>query len=255
MNAVNPFAPLSLYRDFSELSPTARKVVMAYGGPERWLSAKSISASVTVSGLLFRLWKRRITPPGMLLTIDPHRPFAMLAPINKYGDTGTFDGLDVRTHAPNGVLLGENRDTRGLFPAKGGRRLKWSELDITYFLGYAFWGYFTLPLLLMRRDVEWTEVEEGVLEAVFPDHLPAHSSTQRYWFDTTTWLLVRNDYHPGVVTSDQKAWVANVVTEHGGSNGVPYTSRRAVTPTKGRYGQPLPFPRVVGIAVDDWIMA
>ena len=246
---------MTIYRDFSELSPTAQKVVMAYGGPERWLAATSISARVTLSGLLFRLWKRRITPPNTLLTIDPHRPYASLIPLNKGGDSGTFDGPDVRMHSASGHLLGENRDTRGMFPAKGGRRLKWSELDLTYFLGYAFWGYFTLPLLLMRRDVAWTEIEDGVLEAVFPDHLPAHSSTQRYWFDTSTYLLHRNDYHPGVVTSDQKAWVANVVSEHGVADGIPFTCLRGVTPTKGRYGDPLPFPRVVGIAVDDWVMA
>lgn len=252
---MTPEATRALYRDCAELSPTAQKVVRAYGGAERWLAANSISARVTLSGLLFRLWKRRITPPNTLLTIDPHRPFASFAPFNGGGDTAIFDGPDVRMQAPDGTLLDEQRDIRVLFPTKGGRRLKWSELDLTYFLGYAFWGYFTLPLLLMRRDVQWTEIEDGVLEAVFPEHLPSHSSTQRYWFDTTTYLLRRNDYHPGVVTSDPKAWVANVVTEHAQADGVPFTCRRGVTPTKGRYGNPLPFPRVVGIAVDSWTMA
>jgi hypothetical protein len=69
-------------------------------------------------------------------------------------------------------------------------------MNLVYFLGYALWGYFTLPYQLLRTDIEWTELRDGLLEVDCGTNLPVHSRIQRFWFDTKTGLLKRNDYTP-----------------------------------------------------------
>ena len=48
------------------------------------------------------------------------------------------------------------------------------------------------------------------------------------------------------------AQVANVVFEHGESNGVGYTSKRRVKLTPAQYGWVLPFPDFITIDVEKW---
>jgi len=71
---------------------------------------------------------------------------------------------------------------------------KWNRLNLVYFLGYAFWGYYFLPHQLMRTDIEWTELGDGLLQADFGTNLPVHSRIQRFWFDKKSGLLRRNDW-------------------------------------------------------------
>src|SRR5437879_12835196 len=73
---------------------------------------------------------------------------------------------------------------------------KWDRMNLVYFLGYAFWGYYTLPYRLTRTDIQWTELADGELQADYGTNLPVHSRIQRFWFDTTSGLLRRNDYTP-----------------------------------------------------------
>ena len=47
----------------------------------------------------------------------------------------------------------------------------------------------TLPALLLRSDIHWTELHDGELQADFGTSLPVHSRIQRFWFDTKTGLL------------------------------------------------------------------
>ncbi len=123
-------------------------------------------------------------------------------------------------------------------------------MNLLYFLGYAFWGYYTLPRQLMRTDIEWTELRDGELQAAYGANLPVHSLIQRFWFDTKTGLLRRNDYTP--VAATPSARVANVVFEHAVSNGIPYTSKRRVKTSLQQYGWVLPFPDFITIDVEKW---
>jgi len=120
-----------------------------------------------------------------------------------------------------------------------------------YFLGYAFWSYFSLPYQLMRNDIDWDEIRDGVLEAYFPPELPVHSRLQRFYFDQSG-LLVRNDYHPEMLSVRDDAWAANIVHEHAEWHGIPYPSVRKVGPTFKRFGTPLSLIKMVGMKVDNW---
>src|SRR5262245_38833569 len=127
----------------SSLSATARRAIEAYGGAERWRRARRAEARLTMSGWLFHL-KSRHLPPGARITVELARPFARLEPIDRRGRIGVLDGLDVRLEDGTGAVLDRRAEARRLFPYGGHRALYWDALDLAYFLGYAFWGYFAL---------------------------------------------------------------------------------------------------------------
>ncbi len=230
------------------LSPTAARALKAYGGDAVWKSATSIESTVTVGGLLFQLKGINI-PPHATITVDVERPHTVIAPVDDAGDVGVLDGFSVRIETPGGKVLEQRADARQHLQ-NASVTTKWDRLNLLYFLGYAFWGYYTLPYQLMRSDIEWTELGDGLLQADYGSNLPVHSPIQRFWFDTKTGLLRRNDYTP--VAADPNARVANVVFEHAVSNGIPYTSKRRVKTSLAQYGWVLPAPDFITIDVEAW---
>lgn len=203
------------------LSPTAARALKAYGGQAAWTGATTVESTVTVGGLLFQLKGINI-PAHAKIMVDVQRPHTVIAPVDESGDIGVLDGFSVTIMASDGRILEQRADAREHLQ-NASLATKWDRLNLMYFLGYAFWGYYTLPYQLMRSDIEWTELGDGVLQADFGTDLPVHSRIQRFWFDTNSGLLRRNDYTP--VAADPNARVANVVFEHGVSNGIPYPSK------------------------------
>ena len=230
------------------LSPTAARAVKAYGGEAVWRDATTVESTVTVGGLLFQL-KGASIPPHAKITVDVRRPHTVIDPVDDSGDTGVLDGFSVMIVAPNGKVLEQRADAREHLQ-NASISTKWDRLNLVYFLGYAFWGYYTLPYQLLRSDIEWTELHDGLLQADYGTNRPVHSRIQRFWFDKNSGLLRRNDYTPVAAARDARA--ANVVFEHGASNGIPYTSKRRVKISLGQYGWVLPFPDFITIDVERW---
>jgi hypothetical protein len=224
------------------------RVIRAYGGATRWESARAASGNVRLGGQLFKL-KHLALPPSMEITTQLRHPHARLDPIDAAGNVGLFEGTNVWLESPDGVVV-ERRDNvrASLLGAHAGRG--WDALDLTYFLGYAFWGYNALIPWLLRDDIARQTLAPGVLELNLPEGTPAHCLTQRFHFASGSALLTRNDYHPDVVTSDPNRWVANIVRRHYHWHGIPYPSRRRVKLSPG--GKVLPFPTFVSIDVSDW---
>jgi hypothetical protein len=231
-----------------ELSPTAARALRAYGGEAVWKDATAVESTVTVGGLLFQLKGINI-PPHARITVDVQRPHTVIEPVDDFGDIGVLDGFSVMIVAPGGRILEQRADAREHLQ-NASLSTKWDRLNLLYFLGYAFWGYYTLPHQLMRTDIEWTALGDGVLQADYGTDLPAHSRIQRFWFDVTTGLVRRNDYTPVAATPDAR--VANVIFEHRVSNGIPYTSQRRVKLSLTQYGWVLPSPDFITIDVESW---
>jgi len=231
-----------------ELSPTAARALKAYGGETIWKAATTVESIVTVGGLLFQLKGINI-PPHARITVDVRRPHTVIEPVDEAGDVGVLDGFSVMIVAPDGKVLEQRADARDHLQ-NSSLTTKWDRLNLLYFLGYAFWGYYTLPYQLTRADIRWTELGDGVLQADYGTNLPVHSRIQRFWFDTKTGLLRRNDYTP--VAATPSARVANVVFDHATSNGIPYTSKRRVKNSLGQYGWVLPAPDFITIDVERW---
>ena len=230
------------------LSPTAARALKAYGGEAVWSDAVTVESTVTVGGLLFQLKGINI-PPHAKITVDVHRPHTVIDPVDESGDTGVLDGFSVTILSPSGTVLEQRADAREHLQ-NASVSTKWDRLNLVYFLGYAFWGYFSLPSQLTRPDIEWTELNDGLLQADYGRDLPAHSRIQRFWFDKTTGLLRRNDYTPVAAARDARA--AHVIFEHGISKGVPYPSKRRVKMSLAQYGWVLPFPDFITIDVERW---
>lgn len=230
------------------LSPTAARALKAYGGEAVWKTATTVESTVTVGGLLFQLKGINI-PAHAKINVAVHVPHTVIDPVDESGDIGVLDGFHVMVETRDGKLLEQRADAREHLQNES-LTTKWDRLDLLYFLGYAFWGYYTLPNQLMRTDITWTELSDGILQAAYGTELPVHSRIQRFWFDTKTGFLRRNDYTP--VVADPNARVANVVFEHGMSNGIQYTSKRRVKTTVTQYGWVLPFPDFITIDVEAW---
>ena len=231
-----------------EVSPTAARALKAYGGEAVWKAATTVQSTVTVGGLLFQLKGINI-PPHAQITVDVQRPHTVIDPVDEAGNTGVLDGFSVMIVAPDGKVLEQRADAREHLQ-NSSLTTKWDRLNLLYFLGYAFWGYYTLPYQLTRADIRWTELGDGVLQADYGTNLPVHSRIQRFWFDTKTGLLRRNDYTP--VAATPSARVANVVFDHATSNGIPYASKRRVKNSLGQYGWVLPAPDFITIDVERW---
>ena len=232
-----------------KLSETAAKAIAAYGGVELWRNAVSVETSVSASGLAFIL-KRRPFFSHSKMTMDAHRPFCRFTPIGRDpAITGVLDGGDVRLEDAQGQVIEERRNARSYF--KAGRRLfYWDDLDMSYFANYASWNYFTLPALLLREDIDWSEPEPGRLRAVFPDHIPTHSRVQQFRFNRKTGLLIQHDYTADIISP--LAAAANVVHCHSeNADGLTYPSERVVTP-KSFKGNPLRKPVLIHLYLHDY---
>jgi hypothetical protein len=231
------------------LTETAEKAIAAYGGHTLWQNAKTLEVEVSAKGLAFTL-KRRPFFRHARMVLDVHRPYSTLIPIGRNPSVmGVLDGPDVWLENAEGQVIAERRNAREYF--KIGRRLFWwDDLDMTYFANYASWNYFTLPALLMREDIDWRELEPGLLEARFPDEIPTHSRVQRFRFDLETGRLIQHDYTAQIISP--LAAASNVVLQHAkNSEGVLYPSVRRVTP-KGPKGRPLSGPVLIHLDIHNY---
>ena len=229
------------------LSATADRAVAAYGGGERWRAATAVEATISAGGLAVRTkWRGGFR--NLHVRAEVAQPLVQLRPIDRRGSVGILDGQAVRMEDSRGEVVASRADPRSKFPY-GRRLLWWDRLDLVYFAGYALWNYLTLPALLLREDIGWTEASESTLEARFPPHLPTHSELQRFHFDPATGLLRQHDYTAEVFGGWAKA--AHVVTEHGSWEGIPFPSKRRITPRRPD-GRPRRGPVLVWIEVHSW---
>jgi hypothetical protein len=229
------------------LTQTAARALKAYGGLKLWQSAHHVEAIASARGLAFLLkWRQPFN--HITIRAEVARPCISLQPVNRLQDFGVLDGNLVRLENSSGNILKERKNPREKFPY--GRRLFWWDiLDQVYFAGYAFWNYLTLPALLLRNDIEWTELEPGRLKARFPSSIPTHCPEQFFTFDPETGFLKQHDYTAEVMGTWAKA--ANVVLEHGDWNGIPYPSQRRVTPRR-KDGRPARGPILIAIDIHEW---
>jgi hypothetical protein len=225
----------------------SKLVLEAYGGEDRWRAAHTVDAVVSAAGWAFRL---KFQPPDdhIRVSLAIGRPLARYTPATHSGLTAVLDGRYVRLEDESGRLVEERQDPARFFPY-GRRALWWDALDRAYFSAYALWNYLTFPALLLRDDIEWTELPGSRLHARFTPSVPTHSELQTFYIDPVEGRLLRHDYTAEVFGKWARA--ANVVLEHGESEGIPYPSRRRVTPV-GVGNKPLRAPVLVDIHIHSW---
>ncbi len=227
------------------MSETAKKAVMAYGGPEIWLNAKKIEAEVSVRGLAFLL-KQRPYFKHARINMQVQQPVSSICPIGKHEElTGELNGPNVSLLNSKGELVSSRKDARSKFSSLR-RWLYWDDEDMAYFANYAFWNYFTLPRLLMNSNIKWTEKAPGNLLAEFPDTIPSHSKIQEFYFDKETGLLNQHNYRVDIISKLANA--AHAIQSNESNNSIPFPNSRKVTPMKST-GKPSNGPTLIHIVV------
>ncbi len=230
----------------TEPNELLRRVIDAYGGAARWRAIRQIALRVSARGLAFRMkWRAPMT--RVPAKIDAHQPLVRFFPENGDGLIEVFAGDEVRLERPNGDVVETRPNPQRLFP--GGRRLLWwDRLDQVYFAGYALWNYVTFPALLTRDDIDWQDAGDSTLRARFPSGFPTHSEIQEFHVDPQTSLLTQHDYTASVFGNWAKG--AHCVLAHEEVDGIPFATRRRVTPRR-KDGAAAPFPLLVGIEFNE----
>ena len=206
-----------------------------------------VEAELSAWGWAFRL-KGRSPMRRVRARAKIWQPEIRIRPYGRADRIAVLDGFEVRIENAEGEVLKRRGNGRSRFPSLR-RRFWWDELDQAYFVGYALWNYLTLPALLIRTEIDWTELSPGRLEGVFPPYLPTHCRTQRFEFDIETSLLRQHDYTAEVI--GKRALAAHLVLGHDEWSGIPYPSRRRVTP-RAHDGRPRKRPLLVAIDVHRW---
>jgi hypothetical protein len=239
------------------MSPLLDEVLEAHGGPERWREAQTASARVRSAGLLLRTRVPGTRFADYRLTVELHRPRAVLDPFPRAGERAVYEDGAARIETADGELLESRLDPRpGFFGVSGLRRnLRWDPLDSAYFAGYAMWNYLATPALLTRDEIGTRETEpweeDGEtwrsLEATFPPAIDTHSPRQTFYFDARG-LLRRHDYTAEVVGRWARA--AHYCDEHVQAGGLVFPTRRRVVPV-GVRNRALPGPTLVSLQLTD----
>jgi hypothetical protein len=213
-----------------------------------------VSADLRLSGWAFPLKFQRGAFADYTGTVDTKEPHVVLDPHPEQGMRGVFEpNGDVRIESADGTVLEERKNARTAF---GGRRnIWWDDLDLLYFGGYALWGYVGAPFIFTRPGYEVEEIEpwreDGQvwpgLRVRFPEHIPAHSRDQSYYFGPDG-LIRRNDYTAEVFGRWAKA--AHYCWDYGDFSGFKVPTRRCAMP-RGRGGRPVRAIKIVSIAIDD----
>lgn len=184
-------------------TPLLQAALQACGDPERWDRLTTVRVRLRVRGnLLASKFKSPLLRP-YTVEVSTKKVQAVLSPFGTSGGRGIFAGDTVRIESPAGQLMAARDDAR----AHARAHRFWDDLDLLYFLGYAFWNYVNTPFLFRWDGFQCTELEpwrdpdSGALlrrlQVRFPAGLPTHCPEQVFFFDEQA-TLVRLDYSADV---------------------------------------------------------
>jgi hypothetical protein len=201
------------------------RVLEAHGGRERWAAVPALELRYRAGGLAFASKMRGLRMRPWHARVELGRPHTVLHDYPREGTRGVLEGGDVRIE--DGGVVEARADARAAF--RGPRRLvRWDDLDLLYFSGYAIWGYATFPFHLTLPGVEVEEAGERRLRVRYPAGWPVHSREQDFHFDESG-LLVRNDYTAEVIGG--WAHAVHLSAEHRSFDGLVLPTRRRVHPS------------------------
>lgn len=230
-----------------------QEVLAAHGGLDRWRSVTALTVHGTFGGLLqSRFPGNRMTEVTARVCMSEQR--VVFEGFPDGGHRAVFDRGDVRVETAGGEVITARAQARNAFRGAGAvrRTVRWDALDATYFAGYAWWNYLTLPLLLTRTDLVVTDVgpKRGAhrrrLAVTFPAHLHTHCARQVFHVDGAG-LIRRHDYTAEPVGKWARA--AHHCDRHREFGGLVFPTRRRVRP-RGPGGHSLAGPTLVALDID-----
>ena len=205
-------------------------VMDAHGGLENWKTVDGVDLRLSLSGFLFEIKRHPNGLKGASVKVDAKQPRTVIAPFPEVGERGIYQGGKAWIQSDPGQIVEELPEPRTAYEGHE-RHTPWNDLQMLYFIGYAFWNYFTMPFFLALDGVTTRELdrweENGqtwrVLEATFDPSIDVHCAVQRFYFDDKG-MLIRNDYFTDVA----KGQVAHYTTDHKNFDGFVFPTRRRV---------------------------
>jgi hypothetical protein len=198
----------------------------AHGGRAAWASKSTLDLRYRAGGLAFASKGRGLRLRDWHARVHLDRPHTVFLGYPKPGMRGTLANGHVRIETDSGELVSSRDEPRRTIRAFR-HRLRWDDLDLLYFGGYAIWGYATFPHHLTLPGVEVEEAGERTLRVRYPQGWPAHSSEQTYELDESG-LLVRNEYTAEPI--GDFATAVHLTLEHRTFDGLVFGVRRRVHP-------------------------
>jgi len=223
----------------------------AQGGMQRWQQIETLSARLSVSGIMFGLKGKPDPFRDAEVVVERKRPRTVYAPFAGNGKRGVFETSRVLIETDAGKVLQERDEPRRAF-AGHKRETQWDDLHLLYFTGYAIWNYLWAPFFLTLpgfevRELEVRQDDDGHwrrLAAKFPPGFPTHCPEQTFYFDGDG-LLRRVDYGPDVLGGVP---VAHYCYDHQDFSGIVLPTRRRAM-LRGPDNQPQPGPVAVSIDI------
>lgn len=178
--------------------------IQAHGGMERWREVRAVDVRFNFSGaaLVVKGFPRHLQPTCSIDVRGCRVVFQRLG--GDPDERWIFTADRVWIERRDGSVIQERDRPRDAF-AGHVWETKWDALHLTYFIGYAMWNYVSLPFLLaepgfVTREVNGHDENDEhwrVLEATYPDSIPAHTKEQKFYFGSDM-LLRRLDYKTDV---------------------------------------------------------
>jgi hypothetical protein len=223
----------------------AEKMIAAHGGIAAWERADAITLHMRGGGLLLVSKRQPRTMRHVEVTVSTTGQRTVIRPYPRAGHVGVFESGSVRIETESGELVERRADPRPLF-RKLRRQLRWDELDLLYFSGYALWNYVSVPFVLLREGYELETKDDRTLVVTFPEGVHTHCRRQRFRLDDRG-LLRQHLYTAEPV--GRWARSVHVASEHKESGGLVFPTKRRVYP-RGLGGVRIPFPVLVRIDID-----
>lgn len=225
------------------------RLIDAHGGRERWKSVRCVEFSLSSAGLAFSLHMQGSALLGLQARVYPHARRVELRDYGQPGGCGVWTPDRVWLLDTGGNELRARDAPRAQF-SRWSRQVRWDDLDMLYFAGYALWNYLSFPFLLEEPGVHLGEVLSVPggfrLEAAFAPGFPTHSARQSFHVDASGGLL-RHDYVADVI--GPWAAAANLSQASVQVDGLRFYTRRRVFPRLG-VTTVLPWPTLVWIEID-----
>jgi hypothetical protein len=206
--------------------------VEAHGGLERWRRVISITARLSIGGLILANSGWESALDNIAIRMDTRDQRAVLSPFIGIDRRGRFTPDRVAIEANNGQVIDERFDPRRSFERDDFQAV-WDALQLTYFTSCALWTFLTVPFVLTQPGFESEELEpwgeDGEiwrrLRAVFPVRIASQSAGQLFYFGPDG-LLRRHDYRMELFGNTD---AADYTDDHQVFDGISFpTLRRAV---------------------------
>lgn len=215
------------------MSELLERTIEAHGGRDAWHCRAGFELEADVGGLAWPLRMRR-APKAFRARLRTDAPWVEVVDFGAPGRRGVFEPGRVWIEGES-----ERRDPRASF-RRLSRRVRWDDLDLLYFAGYAWWNYLAFPFMLDRPGFRVEERPGNRLAVRFPDGFPTHSPTQLFYLDDRC-RLIRHDYTAHVFGAWARA--SHVSAGHDWFDGVLVPTRRRV------YMRGTRFPTIISLDV------